>query len=138
MLEQPPERSSLEIAAEAAVAAQISTHRRPHGCFRLIIWCMPTFFFYASLIAVVYATNALFRGRNESLTTAVFFILMLGLTYGVGFFDGYFSVNSIVSSPEQRQREILWHAAKFTAWQVLLIPAISVLIFGACMAVVTY
>ena len=138
MLEQPPERSQMEIEAEAAVAAQLSPHRRPHGCFRLLIWCMPTFFFYATLVAILFASNALMRGSNELLPLIVFFALMLGLTYGVGFFDGYLSVNSIVSSPEQRQREILWHAAKFTAWQVLLIPAISVLLFGACMAVVTY
>jgi hypothetical protein len=132
MLEQPPERSQWEVEAEAAAAAQASPQRRMHGCLRLLIWCMPTLLFYGVYAAVAYISIAVFRGVGDTLWIPVILMVILGLTYGVGFFDGCFSTNSIQASPEQRKRDLLWHAAKFTAWQVLLIPALSVLMIGAC------
>ena len=135
MLEQPPERSQWEVEAEAAAAAQASPQRRMHGCLRLLIWGMPTLLFYGVYVAVAYMSMSVFRGRSDDLWIPVILLLNLGLTYGVGYFDGFFSTNATHSSPEQRKRELLWHAAKFTAWQVLLIPALSVLMVGACFVI---
>jgi hypothetical protein len=138
MLEQPPERSPLEIEAEAAAAAINAPQRRPHGCFRLIVWCMPTFLFYACVFAVAYVSSSFFRSAPDYVSLTLFGVLVIGLTYGVGFFDGFFSPHTIAASPAERQKLILLHALRFTAYQILLIPAISFLLAGACMAVASF
>lgn len=138
MLEQPPERSPLEVEAEAAALAQASPQRRPHGCFRVLVWCMPTFLFYACFIGVTFLTYNFYRQGSQTLGGVVFLALAIGLTYGVGCFDAIFSQSTVVAQSDQRRKLILVHAARFTAWQILLVPAISFLLFGACMAVSQY
>lgn len=138
MLEQPPERSQMEIEAEAAAAASLSPQRRPHGCFRLIVWCMPTFLFYAIAFAVAYVTNAVFRSAPDYVGLTLFGVLVIGLTFGIGCFDGFFSPSTIVASPSERQKLILLHGLRFFAYQILLVPALSFLLVGACMAVASY
>lgn len=128
----------MEIEAEAAAAALHEPQRRPHGCFRLIVWCMPTFLFYASGFAVAYAGSVLQTWISESISWILFGALVIGLTYGVGCFDGFFSPTTIVPSPSERQKLIMLHALRFTAYQILLIPALSFLLMGACMAVAMY
>jgi hypothetical protein len=138
MLEQPPERSQMEIEAEAAAAASRPTHHRNQGCFRVIIWCMPTFLFYGSAFAVAYASSVLFRSAPDFVPIVLFCLLVIGLTFGVGCFDGFFSPKTIVASPSERQKLILLHGLRFFAYQILLVPALSFLLVGACMAVAQY
>lgn len=132
MLEQPPERSQLEVEAEAAARAQTSPQRRLHGCFRILVWCMPTLLFYGVYAAVAYVSVVFFPGRESAFLVPVIFVLITALTFGVGYFDGHFAVPENSTALRNRQQSILGHAAKFTAWQILLIPALTVLMIGAC------
>ena len=138
MLEQPPERTQMEIEAEAAAAAMQDTRRQPHGCVRPLVWLMPTLVFYGMMFGVGVGFNAFLPGVDERIVLIVFGMLVLGATYGLGCFDGVFSPKTFVPSPSERQRLILMHGLYFTAHQIWLIPAISVVLFGACMAIATY
>jgi magnesium-transporting ATPase (P-type) len=136
MLEQPPERSQMEIEAEVAASAQASAQRDLHGCFRFIVWCMPTIFFYAFAAGVSTITRTLLRGTHEAVGITIFSVLIIGSTFGIGCFDGLFSPSAILSSPQKRRNEILFHAGRFTMWQVFLIPIITLMFVIAGMIVI--
>lgn len=128
----------MEVEAEAAAAAMHEAPRRPHGCIRPIIWCMPTGVFYAMLFGVGYTFSSVFRGIPESISISVFAVMVIGATFGLGCFDGAFSPATYVASPAERQKRIILHGLFFTAHQVWLIPAMTVLLVGACMAVASF
>jgi hypothetical protein len=128
----------MEVEAEAAANAMHEAPRRPHGCIRPIIWLMPTAVFYSMLLGAGYAFSAVFRGLPDSLELSIFAVLVIGATFGLGCFDGAFSPATYVASPSERQKRILLHGLFFTAHQVWLVPAISVLLVGACMAIASF
>jgi hypothetical protein len=136
MLEQPPERSLLEIEAEVAAAAQASPQRNMHGCFRFVVWCMPTFLFYVILAAALYSNYAFLNEAFLTYTLIIAFTVMAGITFGIGILNGCFSKKIISSSPEVRRREILWYAAAFTVMQFWIIPALTVVMIVICVIVV--
>jgi hypothetical protein len=130
MLEQPPERSQAEVEAEAAaLAAQAAPQRRVHGCYRVIIWCMPTVVLYVIFMAVAAVLTATLGGVTVGLYLTVSLLLTLGITFTIGFFDGFFTNNTSATSPELRQKEIS-HAGRFTLIQIGLIPTLTLIPLG--------
>jgi hypothetical protein len=127
MLEQPPERSLLEIEAEVAATAQAPPQRSIHGCFRFVLWCMPTLLFYVILAATLYGNYVLFHEAYLKPALIVAFTVFAGITFGIGMLNGCFSKKTISSSPAVRHREILWYAAAFTVMQFWIIPALTVI-----------
>ena len=125
MLEQPPERSQAEIEMEAA-APQISHSRRGHWLLRGLIWCMPTFFCYGFVVAATYLSDTLLREMHELVGIALFSILLIGSTYGLGCVDGFFSLRSLRSKLDKRQPSIVSHAGKFFVNQLWIIPSLIV------------
>ena len=129
MLEQPPERSQAEVEAEAA-AVQSAPQRQVHGCFRVIIWCLPTLVLYIVFLAVGGALSETLGSVSLGLYLTVSLLLTLGITFTIGFFDGYLTNSAGATSSAQRQKEILSHAGKFTVIQFGLIPTLSLIPLG--------
>ena len=131
MIEQPPEKSEMEIAAEIAAAEQqqMSAPNRAHGCLRMLIWCAPTFV-VALIVAVIgpflYNTTIFVYGTT-------FIILSLAAIFGIGYFDGMLSQKTYSHTESDRNRNIRIHALKFLGWQLVIIPAIIALLYGSCM-----
>lgn len=138
MLEQPPERSLLEIEAAAAATEQASPQLRPHGCFRLLVWSMPTFLFWVTAAGAAYLHSEFFRADSPTTTFILFLFVVLALNYGIGCLDGLISRSNIAVSPELRKQQILYHAATFAGAQIVVIPALSVLLVGGCIVVTTF
>jgi len=124
----------MEVEAEAAAAALQEEPRRSHGCMRPIIWCAPTMVFYVLLFGVGFALDTLYPGCPASVGMTVAGILIAGTVFGIGCFDGLLSSSTLVASPSERQKRIILHGLFFTAHQVWLVPAMSVLLMGACAA----
>lgn len=133
MLEQPPEKSEMEIAAEIAAAAQqqMSAPNRAQGCLRFIIWCTPAL--VVGLMSLL-AANIPFA---YLISLPILIFLTLVAIYGIGYFDGMLHHKTYAVNPQKRQKKIHAHATKFFAWQFLIIPGIAALLFGACVVFVT-
>lgn len=129
----------MEVAAEAAAIAQneIPPPNRSHGCFRLIIWCSPSFVI-ALIVTCMFMLEA--NNNNVSELTLLCVVIPLSLisTYGIGFFDGMLSRKTISPLAIERRIKLHWHAFIFTAWQFLIVPGFAVLAIGACFAIYAY
>lgn len=135
MLEQPPERSSLAVEAEAAALAQASMQFRPNGCVRVIVWCIPTILFYVTLVTIGVLLDAVGLAAKGALFGSMVLLVILSTNFGLGYFDALFCESVMVVSPDQRRKKILFHAARFTFWQFFFIPAITICMFMAMAAV---
>ena len=138
MLEQPPEKSDSEIEAEFAAAAQTSSQLRPHGCFQLLVWCMPTFIFWISAAAAIFLHVMVFNLQSAITSYCVFLAFVMTVNYGIGILDGTIPRSNIAASAELRKQEILFHAASFTAMQVFVIPALTFLLIGGWKVLTTF
>ena len=135
MLEQPPERSQMEIDAEIAAAAQQQAPpNRAHGCFRMMVWCSPVFV----LLIIGYLLNSLpnrLWSYSYVAPQLLSFPLSLAAVYGIGYFDGMLTHKTFAPQEAQRRRNLHIHALKFLAWQFLIVPGICALFFGACVMI---
>lgn len=138
MLEQPPERSPMEIEAEMAAAAQQQQFppNRAMGCFRLLIWCSPIF--VSVIIGFLFSSLPNRLWSNSYLAPQLLGIpVSLAAIYGIGYFDGMLSRKTFAMQDSQRRSNLRRHALIFLAWQFLIVPAIGALIFGACVVVIS-
>lgn len=130
MIEQPPEKSEMEIAAEIAAAEQqqMSAPNRAHGCLRMLIWCSPTF-----VVALIVATIGSFLFNTPIFAYSATTIVSLAGIFGIGYFDGMLSQKTYSHTESERNRNILIHALKFLGWQLIIMPAFIALLYGSCM-----
>ena len=128
MIEQPAEKSEMEIQAEQAAASLQQQPPVPHAFMRFLTWCMPTFAFY--LIIILFGNLSSFIGIQNPQVLLFALPLCLVVNYALGCYDGLLAPQHVVASAEQRKKRILLHGIYFAAQQIWLIPAISVIIIG--------
>ena len=131
MLEQPPEKSDLEIAAEIAAMSDRNVVR-PTQALKLlqsIIWCSPLV--VCIMIAIGFSIlNMHFPFLGEEGITLLLFLTTCFISiYGIGCYDQIISHKTRSSLAYTRSGNMHLHALKFVAWQILFMPVL-LLIFS--------
>lgn len=126
MLEQPPEKSELEIAAELA-AMQEPKDVLPNRALKflqLVIWCSPLVACFMIANGFYWLAMKIFLRRDEAMIFILFLTTCLINTYGIGCYDGILSHKTRLSLVYTRSGNIYLHALKFVAWQILFMPSL--------------
>lgn len=137
MLEQPPEKSDLEIAAEIAAMAERKVVRpnQAHKFLQAIIWCSPLVVCIMIAIVIFSLAMRLLAIENELMTVVLFLTLCFISIYGIGYFDGIISHKTKSSLAYTRSGNMHLHALKFVAWQILFMPVLLLVFISITMGI---
>lgn len=112
MIEQPPPGMVPDLP-------QLPPLNRAQGCFRLLLWFMPTVFAVASAWAI-----AAKIGRSSELATALWIIVNLGFIGAAGWFNAAMPHHIRLSKAEKKAGKMAVSMVVFFLVQLVLIPAI--------------